>query len=385
MIGQKGFEVSERGGGVEQHVRALSLYLGKRGHEVTVYGRGRYGPTDRTDLQTMKGVTVRYVPTIYRKNLEAIVHTFLCTMDAMFRDVDVFHYHGVGPSTLAWIPRLFKPKARVVCTFHSQDRFHQKWSWPAKLYLWLGEFAACYIPHATIAVSHVIQVYVREVYGRRILYIPNGAEIQEGVGSDRLGTFGLESKKYILNVGRLVPHKGVGYLIEAFKNNRRGPWRSSDGLTPLWEDLKLVIVGAAGYGSKYEEKLKALAEGRDDILFLGYQTGEVLRQLYAHAYLFVQPSEAEGLPVVVLEAMSYGRPVLVSDIPANLEAIHHAGFTFKNKDVEDLTAQLSNLLEHPEVAEESARKTKEVVRKEFNWEMIAVHTEAVYLSIRRRI
>ena len=289
---------------------------------------------------------------------------------------------GCGCVSLSWggaidacvDSAVVQTKARVVCTFHSQDRFHQKWSWPAKLYLWLGEFAACYIPHATIAVSHTIQVYVREVYGRRVLYIPNGAEIQQVTATDRLAEFGLKPMRYILNVGRLVPHKGVQYLIEAFKSLHTTHRTSTD--------LKLVIVGAGSYGSRYEEKLKALAEGRENILFLGYQTGEVLRQLFANAFVFVQPSEAEGLPVVVLEAMSYGRSVLVSDIPANLEAIHHAGFSFKNKDVEDLTAQLSKLLEHPEIAEESAQKTQEVVRKEFNWEMIAVHTEAVYLSIR---
>jgi glycosyltransferase involved in cell wall biosynthesis len=312
---------------------------------------------------------------VYRKNLEAIVHTFLCTVDALLRPYDVIHYHGVGPSTLAWIPRLLKPKARVVCTFHSQDRFHRKWGTFARLYLWFGEWAACAFPHATIAVSHVIQVYARKRYGRQPIFIPNGAEVQTVAATDRLSEFGLQPGRYILNVGRLVPHKGVHHLIEAFKS-----------LLPTTnppQPIKLVIVGGAAYTSSYEKWLKELAEEREDIVFLGYQSGEELRQLYAHAYLFVQPSESEGLPLVVLEAMSYGRPALVSDIPENLEAMCHAGFSFANKDADDLADKLRELMAHPEMVAEAAARTQETVRKNFNWEMIAVHTEAVYLSIER--
>lgn len=379
MIGQKGFEIGERGGGIEQHVRALSLYLGRRGHEVTVYARRRYVPvasasTPRSRRNVHPGVTVRFMPTVYRKNLEAIVHTFVCTMDALFRDYDIYHYHGVGPSTLAWIPRLLKPKARVVCTFHSQDRFHRKWGWYARLYLWFGEWAACAFPHATVAVSHTIQVYARKHYGRQVIYIPNGAEVQSVSATGRIAAFGLEPRRYILNVGRLVPHKGVHYLIEAFKHGK------DSGMAP--HDLKLAIVGSATYTSSYEKLLRAMAEGRDDILLLGYQSGEALRQLYAHAYLYVQPSESEGLPVVVIEAMSFGRPVLASDIPENLEAMCRAGFSFANKSVSDLSEKLVELINHPEVVEEAARLTQRTVRAHFNWEMIAVHTEAVYLSIR---
>lgn len=373
MIGQKGFEIGQRGGGIEQHVRALSLYLGRRGHEVTVYARRRYAGIEKAEgakAVGRPGVTVRFVPTIYRKNLEAIVHTFLCTVDALLRDYEIIHYHGVGPATLAWIPRLLKPKARVVVTFHSQDKFHAKWGWFARKYLELGEWAACEFPHATLAVSHVIKIYARDRFKKNVIYIPNGAEVQNVTAADEIETFGLVAGNYVLNVGRLVPHKGIHTLIEAFKrlDGRNG--------------MKLVIVGAATYTSDYEKKLRAMIEGRDDILMVGYQSGEALRQLFAHAYVYVQPSESEGLPVVVLEAMSYGRPVLVSDIPENLEAMKNAGFSFENKNVEDLAEKLGALISHPETVAEAAKSTQEVVRKHFNWEIIAVHTEAVYLSIR---
>jgi len=378
MIGQKGFEIGSRGGGIEQHVRALSLYLGRRGNEVTVYARRRYDREERVE-GSKAGVTVRFVPTVYRKNLEAIVHTFLCTVDALLRDYDVIHYHGVGPATLSWIPRLLKPKARVVVTFHSQDKFHAKWGWFARKYLEFGEWAACEFPHATLAVSHVIKIYARDRFKKNVIYIPNGAEVQNVVATDEIAKFGLVAGKYVLNVGRLVPHKGIHTLIEA--------WKMAKGAGGSWGALgadgwKLVIVGAATYTSGYETKLRAMIDGRDDILMLGYQSGEALRQLFAHAYVYVQPSESEGLPVVVLEAMSYGRPVLVSDIPENLEAMRNAGFSFQNKSVDDLTAKLGDLIANPEIVAEAAKSTQDVVLKHFNWEIIAVHTEAVYLSIR---
>ncbi|MEI6511174.1 MAG: glycosyltransferase family 4 protein [Candidatus Uhrbacteria bacterium] len=379
MIGQKGFEIGQRGGGIEQHVRALSLYLGRRGHEVTVYARRRYDRAEKAEGAERPGVDVRFVPTIYRKNLEAIVHTFLCTVDALLRDYDIIHYHGVGPATLAWIPRLLKPKTRVVVTFHSQDQFHAKWGLFARKYLEFGEWAACEFPHATLAVSHVIKIYARNRFHKEIIYIPNGAEVQNVTATDEIKTFGLVAGKYVLNVGRLVPHKGIHTLIEG--------WKMAKGAGGSWGALgadgwKLVIVGAATYTSDYEKKLRASIEGRDDILMLGYQSGESLRQLFAHAYLYVQPSESEGLPVVVLEAMSYGRPVLVSDIPENLEAMKNAGFSFENKNVDDLAKKLGDLIAHPEIVAEAAKSTQEVVLKHFNWEIIAVHTEAVYLSIR---
>jgi len=399
MIGQKGFEIGERGGGIEQHVRALATHLGRRGHEVTVYARRRYAPVATVSTPDSRrsagypGVIVRYVPTVYRKNFEAIVHTFLCTFDALLRDYDVIHYHGVGPSTLAWIPRLLKPKARVVCTFHSQDRFHQKWGLFARLYLWFGEWACCQFPHATIAVSHVIQVYARKHYGCQIVYIPNGAEVQTVTATDRVVALGLEPGRYVLNVGRLAPHKGVQYLIEGWKSLGEGVgWEENYKNQDPNAHFKLVIVGAAGYGSEYEKSLRDAAVGHEDIRFLGYQSGEALRQLYAHAYLFVQPSESEGLPVVVLEAMSFGCPVLVSDIPENLEAMspmgnsgcreQHVGFSFRNKDASDLAERLGQLLHHPEVVDDAAAKTQRIIAEHFNWNMIAVHTEAVYLSIR---
>jgi len=164
-------------------------------------------------------------------------------------------------------------------------------------------------------------------------------------------------------------------LIEAFK-------RLEQDVPELVSDLKLVIVGSVAYGTEYELTLKRLARGSSKIVFLGFQSGEPLKQLYAHARLFIHASEAEGLPIVVLEAMGYGAPVLVSDIPENLEVIHHAGFTFENKSVSDLMDQLRILLEDPETLSLAGRTGQQVIRDQFSWDVVAKKTEEVYRSLR---
>ncbi len=372
MIGQKGIQTGERGGGVEKHVEAIGRRLVRLGHhDVFVYARRKVMPGKGTKIE---GMHIIYLPAMYTKNLETITHTFLSTLHALFGSYDIIHYHGVGPATLAWIPRLLLRRTRVVVTFHSQDRFHAKWSVLARTYLYFGEWAAVHFPHVCIAISHTLQVFCRERFGREVVYIPNGAEVRRVTSAELLAEFGLEPKGYLLNVGRIVAHKGLHDLISAYALLSR---RMEKKTLP-----KLVIVGAPSFTDAYFRDLKRQAAGYPDIRFLGFQKGEKLTQLFAHAKLYVHPSEAEGLPLVVLEAMSYGLPVLVSDIPENLEAIHHAGFSFKKKNVDDLAYQLQRLLSDEDALALASARSLETVMAYFNWDMIAEHTEEVYRTIR---
>ena len=372
MIGQKGIQTGERGGGVEKHVEAIGKRLVKLGHhDVFVYARR---PAMQGKGTKIEGMHIVYLPAIYTKNLEAITHTLFSTIHALFGSYDIIHYHGVGPATLAWIPRLLNRRTRVVVTFHSQDRFHAKWSLFAKGYLYFGEWAAVHFPHACIAVSHTLQVFCRERFGREVVYIPNGAEVRRVASSEHLVLFGLEPRGYILNVGRIVPHKGLHHLIAAYKMLSRRQGRVS--LTAL------VIVGAPSFTDAYVRDLKRQAAGNPAIHFLGFQKGEKLAQLFAHAKLYVHSSEAEGLPLVILEAMSYGLPVLVSDIPENLEAMHRAGFSFEKKNVQDLAEKLEALLSDEDALSRASAHALETVKAFFNWDMIAEHTEEVYRTVR---
>lgn len=366
MIGVKGLPVGADAGGVERVVEELAPRLAAKGHEVLVYVRRRYAK-DR--YQEYQGVRLQRVPSIPTKSLDTITHTLCASISVLFKDVDVIHYHGVGPATLAWIPRLFKPRAKVVVTFHSIDRMHGKWGIFARTYLHFGEWAALRFPHATIAVSKSIQAYCQKYFEVRPHYIPNGAVARSYPGRDSLSAWGLQPGGYILNVSRLVRQKGIHFLIEAYGR--------------LKTDKKLVIVGAPAFSSEYGVYLKSLSEGNSGVVFTGFQTGRALRQLFANAYVYVHPSMAEGLSVSILEAMAAGRAVLVSDIPENKESIDHSGITFSNANIDDLVEKMQALLNHPKLVADLGAKGRHWVGREYNWDRIAEETESFFRNLVR--
>jgi glycosyltransferase involved in cell wall biosynthesis len=360
-IGQKGVLPAERAGGIEKRVFEVGKRLVEMGHSVTVYARRRHMPAGQKFVEGMKIV---YVPTIYTKNLEAIVYTFFSTIMALFKDYDIYHYHGVGPATLSFLPRIFKPNARVIVTFHARDQFHQKWGWFGRLYLRFGEWCSVKFPHYFIVVSHVLQVECRNEFQSQGVYIANGATIESVQRDDFLKKNHLKNKGYFLTVGRLIRVKGIHHLIKAFVR--------------LETEMKLVIVGDGDI--EYLNELKELAGDNNNVIFLGFKAGEDLKQLFAGAFSLVQPSESEGLPLTVLEAMSYGVAPLVSDIPGNMEAIFNSGFTFKSGDVYDLERVLKEMIHSPSRVSEEGEEARAIVATRFTWEVAAEHEEEVYIS-----
>lgn len=369
MIGQKG--VPAIFGGIEKHVEELGAQLAKK-HEVLVYARNWYTPKTVTEF---KGMKIVHRGTIHTKHLDAIVHTFVSTMDAIFfKKVDVIHYHGVGPSLLSFIPRILSPKTKVVSTFHCIDRYHQKWNWFARLMLAMGEKASCKFAHQTIAVSKTIQNYALNEYKCYTIYNPNGvAKVDNKINSETLKEFGLEKGKYLTMISRLVAHKGAHYLIEAFKKAKKENPQT-------FADYKLAIVGGGAFTDDYVNYLHKLAGDDKDIVFTGNQSGQKLEELYANAKMLVHPSENEGLPITVLQAMSYGIPTLVSDIPEHQEVITDSRFWFTNASVDCLVEKMTALLENPILLDQAGNKNKETAEKNYAWEDIAEKTESIYLS-----
>jgi len=363
MIGQKGIFVTHNGG-VETHVENLSKTLAHMGHEVFVYSRKHYTPRELKKRSGVKNLKLIFTFSINTKYLDAISHTFFSTIHALFQKYDVIHYHGVGPSVLSFIPRFLKRKTKTIVTFHSQDRYHKKWGKLASKILLLGEWTACKFPHATIAVSKTIQRLCKIEYGRNVKYIPNGVKIWEAEGHNKIKKWNLVPDNYILTVARFIRHKGLHWLIKAYKK--------------LDTDKKLVLVGESPYPSEYKDYLIKLAKGDENIIFTGYQTGETLDQLFINSYLYVHPSEAEGLSITILEAMSYGKTVLISDIPENLEAMGEYGRYFKTGNVSDLYNKLSKLLCDPEYVKNTGQKAKNFVRKEYAWEKITKEVIRIY-------
>lgn len=362
IIGPKGVLSSERSGGIETRAFEVGRRLVDKGHSVTVYARKRHMPGTP---KYVDGMRIIYTPTIYFKNFEAITATFFATCHAVLRGYDIYDYHGVGPSTLAWIPRIFRPSRRVFTTFHARDQFHQKWSLFARLYLRFGEWATVRFPHYCITVSHILQVLTRDVYHAETTYIPNGAHAQFVQETDFLDELSLTPKKYFLTVGRLLRVKGIHHAITAFRQLPN-------------TDIELVIIG--GGDQVYLDELQELARGDHRIRFLGFVEWSKLGQLYANCIALVQPSESEGLPLTVLEAMSHGIAPIVSNIEGNLEASHHTGFEFENKSSEDLLRVFQYVLSHPDAVSEKGEEARAVIETQFSWDVITDHVESLYIT-----
>jgi len=357
MIGLKGIPALH--GGIERHVEELGRELSRLGHDVTVYCRRRYTPPDAA----VEGLTLRRLPSLDTKHLDAWTHTLLASLDAAPRRFDVYHYHALGPATLAFIPRLLgKP---VVVTVHGLDWQREKWGPAASAYLRLGEGAAARLASRTIVVSRELQRYFARRYRRRTTYIPNAVAIPEAADLDALRPYGLEAGGYLLAVGRLVPEKGIHHLLEAYRQ--------------LETDLPLVVVGDDPHG-KYLDRLKELADER--VRFVGYVYGPPLAAFFAGSRLYVQPSTLEGLSIALLEAMSHGAPILASDIPPNVEALADAGFYFPAGDVAALAGRLRELLAAPGDLDEKGAAAKRRVAGLYSWEEVARRTAAVYRAAR---
>lgn len=368
MLGQKG--VPGRSGGVETHVAELSTRLTRAGHSVVAYARNWYTPRG---ADRFNGVRVLRLPSVHTKHLDTISHTLLATLHAaIFVRPDVYHFHGVGPSLLSWIPRLLAPRARIVATFHCVDRWHEKWGWFAQTMLRLGERLATVIPDETIVVSKVLADYTKREYAASPTYIPNGVSpVRTATDPLLLAPFGLESYQYVAVVSRLVPHKGQHTLIEA--------WKAAKALRPeLFRTLKLAIVGGSSFTDGYVKRLHAMAADDASIVFTGAQAGDALEALFSGSRFVVHPSTSEGLPIAILEAMSYGKAVLAADIPENMEVIAEHGVPFTAGDVNDLAHKLIELVLDPMRAAAVGHLARTYVEDAYDWMDIAAATLDVY-------
>lgn len=368
MIGQKGIPATW--GGVEKHVEQLTEHLAGFGHEMIVYNRSHYVVPEAVEAFTKAHPNVRLVnrPSLKSKHFDAISHTFFATIHAMKEHVDVYHFHSVGPSLLSWMPRMFRPHARVITTFHSPDRLHQKWGFIARMVLTVGEWTAMRFAHRTITVSHDLEQYAQERYGKTPVYIPNGVPMPQHIRPSMMtAQFGLNGDDYLLVVTRLIPHKGVHHLIRAFKQLRT--------------TKKLVIVGDSAYTDEYVKQLHEEAATDNRIIFTGFQTGRMLQELYANCNFYVHPSESEGLSISLLEAASYGKCILSSDIPSNAEVVDGYGYLFKNADVDDLRAQIERLLKDSHAVLQSGKLLATRIQDEYNWDHIAARTDQLYADV----
>ena len=366
MVGHK--RVPSHEGGIEVVVEELAARMVTRGHSVTCYNRAGHHVSgkeyDTEHLDEYRGIRLKQVPTIDRQGLAAVTSSFFGCLAAAFGPYDVVHVHAEGPAVFCWLPRLMGK--RVILTIHGLDWARDKWkgsfgSW----YIHLGEKVGVKCAHEIIVLNHSTQKYFQDTYGRATNYIPNGVNPAVRVPAQLIRElYGLEPDSYILYLGRMVPEKGCHYLVDAFKQ--------------LHTDKKLVIAGGSSDSQWYIDQLKEQADGDERIIFTGFVDGQLREELYSNAYLFVLPSDLEGMPLCLLEAMSYGNCVVTSDIDECTNVVHDNGLTFHKGDVTDLTQKLTYAIEHPNAIRMFKWLAAEYVCTRFPWDKIVDETLRLY-------
>jgi glycosyltransferase involved in cell wall biosynthesis len=362
VIGTRGFPGIQ--GGVEKHCESLYPLIGRNGWQVTVFRRKPYVDSGNESV-IFKNIFFKDIWTIKEKSFEAIIHSFIAAVICIIERPDIVHVHNIGPSLV--LPLLKLGRLKTVVTYHSPNYEHSKWSSLAKLILKTGERFVTIFADQIIFVS---KTQHDKISCNNKSLIANGVFLPvPSSSSDYLQKIDVQSKQYILAVARFVPEKGLHDLIEAFSS--------------LNKPYKLVIAGDADHETDYSRDLCRRASEDPRIVMTGYVTGEPLNQLYTHARLFVLPSYHEGLPIVLLEAMSYGLPVLVSDIPANKEVGLPQERYFKCGDVNDLKEKMTALIER-DLTSDEREKIRGQIEAKYNWDCIAGQTIAVYRKALRQ-
>lgn len=365
MLGHK--RIPSREGGIEIVVEELSTRMVKLGHQVTCFNRkGQHvsgSEFDGSQLSEYKGVKLKSVWTLDKKGLAAMTSSLSAAIKAAFGKYDVVHFHAEGPCAMLWFPKLFGK--RCIATIHGIDWQRAKWSGLASKYIKFGEKVAAKYADEIIVLSEGVQKYFMDTYNRKTIFIPNGVN-KPIIRESQLikEKFGLDKDSYILFLGRLVPEKGISYLIEAFKR--------------INTDKKLVIAGGSSDTNDFLRELKKLAKDDERIIFTGFVQGQLLEELYSNAYVYVLPSDLEGMPLSLLEAMSYGNCCVVSDIAECAEVVEDKAVVFPKSNVEQLKERLQDLCDHPEKVQSYKNSASDFICQKYNWDDVVNRTVALY-------
>lgn len=365
MLGHK--RIPSREGGVEIVVEELATRMVKKGHEVTCYNRKGHHVSgrefDSKEQKEYKGVRLITVSTVDKKGLAAASSSFFAALKCTFSQFDIIHFHAEGPCAMMFLPKLTGKKC--IATIHGLDHQRAKWGKFAEKYIMTGE--KCAVKHADhiIVLSEGVKQYFKDTYNRETVFIPNGVNRPDIKNADLITQkFGLKKDEYILFLGRLVPEKGIAYLIEAYKN--------------MSTDKKLVIAGGSSDTDEYTAGLKEAARDNDNIIFTGFVQGQMLEELYSNAYIYCLPSDLEGMPLSLLEAMSYSNCCVVSDIPECADVVCDKAVTFKKGDAPDLRDKLQMLCDDEELTKKYKSKAADYICKKYNWDEITERTLELY-------
>ena len=377
MIGHK--RIPSREGGVEIVVEELSTRMVKLGHKVTVYNRKGKNVQDKRaniknqNIKEYKGVKIVTIPTINKKGIDAFLYSLFASIRVLFGKYDILHYHAEGSCAMLWLPHLFHKK--IIVTIHGLDWNRSKWGGFATKYIKHGEKCAVKYADKIIVLSKGVQDYFKEKYNREkqiiittkiTIFIPNGVEkpnIREpGIIKEK---YNLEKDSYILFLARIVPEKGLDDLIDAYNK--------------IKTDKKLVIAGGASHTNDYLRHIEQKVKKNKNIIMTGFVQGDELEELFSNTFLYCLPSHIEGMPISLLEAMSYGRNVLVSDIEENTQVIGKYGTSFKKGNIDDLAKKLQDSLN--EKNRKNSKDIENYILKKYNWNVIINKTIDIYKNL----
>ena len=388
MLGHK--RIPSREGGVEIVVEELATRMAGIGHMVTVYNRKGAHVAGNTNEQTeygknyeYKGVRAKTVFTLPQKSLNAIVYSFFATLRACFGGADVVHFHAEGPCSMIPLAKVFGKKC--VATIHGLDWQRAKWGGFATRFLLFGEKMAAKHADKVIVLSEGVRKYFEDTYARETVVIPNGISRGQSVEASVITyKYGLHKEKYLLFLARLVPEKGLHTLLEAYEKSK--------------VKVPLVIAGGSSHSNEYcrqiegrVEKLNAYA-GRahtgQKVIMTGFVQGKILEELYSNTMLYILPSEIEGMPLSLLEAMSYGNICLTSDIPENTDVTEDYGFSFVTGDVDSLAGKLAELCGNVDSLRNAGKYSRDSVQEfilgKYNWDDVTKRTLECYEDIDRK-
>ncbi|NMG08960.1 glycosyltransferase family 4 protein [Brasilonema sp. UFV-L1] len=368
VIGTKGLPPKQ--GGIEHYCAEVYPRMVKQGHSVDLFARSSYTDCSWQDPYDYEGVKVMSLPSLSLRGVDAFVTSALGAIAASATKYDIIHFHALGPSLFTCLPKLIS-NAKIVVSCQGLDWQRAKWGSFSTRIIQMGEKAAVRFAHGLIVVSNVLQTYFLDTYGRNTVYIPNApARYGESDPNFSYGTqLGLEQKRYLLFLGRVVPEKRPDLLVDAFS-----------ALNPVgW---KLVIAGGVSDTKLFTSQLLEKVANNPNIVFAGELRGQRLWEIVRGAGLFVLPSDVEGLPLAMLEAMQEEVPVVASDIPPHKQLISGGrGRLFEAGNLTSCVRTLDWAINHPEELRAMAVHAKRHVQLNYSWDHITCETLKLYTTL----
>lgn len=365
VIGVKGLPALQ--GGIEHYCQALYPKMVERGHTVDLYARASYIKQPWFSIYQAEGVRVICLPSLPFRGLDALTNSCLAAIVATIKNYDVVHFHALGPSLFSFIPRLLS-SAKVIATCQGLDWQRGKWGKSSSQVIYLGEKIAAKYAHRIVVVSKALEKYFYKTYNIDPVYIPNGPGVyaESDPNQSFVKAYGLEPGKYFLFLGRLVPEKRPELLIEAFQKLNNSKW-------------KLVLAGGDSDTTDYISQLHQVAANNPKIIFAGELKGSRLAEMVRGAGVFVLPSDLEGLPLAMLEAMREGIPIVASNIAPHQQLISSdRGMLFKAGSATSCAEILEEAMLKPDYLAKMAKKAQDHIKANYDWEQITTDNLAVY-------